>query len=98
MVSMKGPAVRQLTDIFASDWNFAAGERLPEAAFFPQLDAGGTNVVQVVDSGPTATSAGLHKVVVAACYEAKREILVLTPYFIPPLPVSTRSRPPRREA
>jgi cardiolipin synthase A/B len=87
VVTMKGPAVRPLTDIFASDWHFAAGERLPEAAFFPPLDPQGKSVVQVIDSGPDRHERGLHKVVVAACYEARREILVLTPYFIPPLPV-----------
>jgi cardiolipin synthase len=87
VLSMKGPAVRQLTDIFASDWHFAAGERLPESAFFPPLDPQGTSVVQVIDSGPDRHERGLHKVVVAACYEARREITVLTPYFIPPLPV-----------
>jgi cardiolipin synthase A/B len=87
VVMMKGPAVRQLTDIFASDWHFAAGDRLPEAAFFPPLDTEGQCVVQVIDSGPDRHERGLHKVVVAACYEARREITVITPYFIPPLPV-----------
>jgi cardiolipin synthase len=87
MISIRGPAVRQLTDIFASDWHFAAGDRLPEAAFFPPCDGEGTNVVQVVDSGPDRQERGLHKVVVASCYEAKKEIVILTPYFVPPLPV-----------
>ena len=97
MVSMKGPAVRQLTDIFASDWNFAAGERLPEAAFFPQLDAGGTNVVQVVDSGPDRHERGLHKVVVAACYEAQaRDPRARRRTSFRRFPSCTRSRRPRR--
>jgi cardiolipin synthase len=87
MISVAGPAVRQLTDIFASDWHFAAGERLPEAVFFPPIDPQGPNAVQVVDSGPDRQERGLHKVVVAACYEARERITIITPYFIPPLPV-----------
>jgi cardiolipin synthase len=87
VVKVRGPAVRQLTDIFASDWHFAAGERLPEATFFPPLDHDGANIAQVVDSGPDRQERGLHKVVVAACYDARHAITILTPYFIPPLPV-----------
>lgn len=87
VVRAKGPAVRGLMDIFASDWGFAASERLPEAPFFPPLDPEGRDVIQVVESGPDRPERGLQKVLVAACYEARREIVILTPYFIPPLPV-----------
>jgi cardiolipin synthase len=87
VVSVKGPSVRHVTDIFASDWHFAAQDRLPEATFFPPLDPEGQDVLQVVDSGPDRAERGLHKVVVAACYEARKDITILTPYFMPPLPV-----------
>jgi cardiolipin synthase A/B len=87
VLRVEGPVVRQLTDIFASDWSFAAGDRLPDALFFPLSEHAGGDVAQAVDSGPDRQDRGLHKVVVAACYEARRRLTIITPYFIPPLPV-----------
>ncbi len=87
MVSMRGPAVRDVLEIFASDWRFAAGEFLAREAFFPPIEVDGDDVVQVVDSGPDRRARSLHKVIVAAIYEARRDILMLTPYFVPPLPL-----------
>jgi cardiolipin synthase A/B len=77
-----GPAVSQLAECFAADWQFAAGETLalPPAS---QANAGDC-ICRVITEGPDEDSDKLLFVILGAISVAHRQVLIMTPYFIPP--------------
>ena len=77
-----GPAVSQLAECFAADWQFAAGETL-EPAPVARPDAGDC-VCRVITEGPDEDSDKLLFVILGAISVAHRQVLIMTPYFIPP--------------
>ncbi|HEX5208226.1 MAG TPA: phospholipase D-like domain-containing protein [Steroidobacteraceae bacterium] len=79
---MRGPAVSQLAECFAADWQFAAGEPLAP----PPLAAPGAGgcTCRVVTEGPDEDSDKLLFVILGAISIAHRQVLIMTPYFIPP--------------
>lgn len=79
-----GPVVRDLADVFASDWLFATGETLAAAADGAPPAAAGDETVQLIESGPDHVDRGALHVVLAALYASKRDVVILTPYFVPP--------------
>jgi cardiolipin synthase len=79
---MRGPAVSQLAECFAADWQFAAGEPLaPSPLAAP--GAGGCTC-RVITEGPDEDSDKLLFVILGAISIAHRQVLIMTPYFIPP--------------
>ena len=81
-MKIEGPAVRDLSDLFADDWQFATGEQLPACAQIASLP-GHERIVQVVPSGPDVPLDALYDAIVAALYKAQRRIWLVTPYFVP---------------
>ena len=79
---VSGPAVSQLAECFAADWQFAAGETLalPPAA----QPAVGECVCRMITEGPDEDSDKLLFVILGAISVAHRQVLIMTPYFIPP--------------
>ena len=79
---VRGPVVTQLAECFAADWQFAAGETLapPRAA---KADAGAC-VCRVITEGPDEDADKLLFVILGAVAVAHRQVLIMTPYFIPP--------------
>ena len=79
---MRGPAVSQLAECFAADWQFAAGEPLAP----PPLAAPGAGgcTCRVITEGPDEDSDKLLFVILGAISIAHRQVLIMTPYFIPP--------------
>ena len=79
---VRGPAVSQLAECFAADWRFAAGETLalPAAA----QAAAGDCICRVITEGPDEDSDKLLFVILGAIAVAHRQVLIMTPYFIPP--------------
>ncbi|HJS92279.1 MAG TPA: phospholipase D-like domain-containing protein [Steroidobacteraceae bacterium] len=78
---VKGPAVSQLAECFAADWLFAAGESLPPPRASPPA---GECVCRVITEGPDEDSDKLLFVILGAIAVAHRQVLIMTPYFIPP--------------
>lgn len=79
---LRGPIVQQMADVFADDWAFATGERLAA----PDVAApvpGGSSVCRTITDGPNEDYEQLNFVIQAAIAAAKREILIMTPYFLP---------------
>ena len=81
---VEGPAVRDLAELFASDWKFATCEDLSLEAQPPiaRLEKDGT-VVEVVASGPDVPGDPLYDSLIAAFFAARARIWVVTPYFVP---------------
>ena len=84
----EGPVVEQLTDAFADDWLFATGETLPEGAWFPAIERAGVVSARVVTSGPDEDNERIEFVALQAISCARKSVRVVTPYFLPPEPLT----------
>lgn len=80
---MSGPCVTQMQEIFVEDWHFSTEVDLSSDAYFPTPEKAGEHLVQIVPSGPDGYADVLHQLLVAAVSDARGEIAVLTPYFVP---------------
>jgi cardiolipin synthase A/B len=76
-----GPVLQQLGVAFQIDWQFAAGETLALPAAAP---ANGECVCRVITDGPDDDNDKLALVIVGAVPMAREQLLIMTPYFIPP--------------
>jgi cardiolipin synthase len=81
---IEGPVVEQLTEAFADDWVYETGEKLLDAAWFPELEPCGDAVARVITSGPDEDLEQIEFAVLHAIACARRSIRVVTPYFLPP--------------
>lgn len=83
-VFLKGPAVRDIQDVFLNDWQFATGAEQTElAAQLPPASGGGDSIVQVAASGPDVPEDTMHDALAVAMTEARERIWIVTPYFVP---------------
>lgn len=88
-LSVTGPAVGDIGNVFASDWQFAAqetlGDREPSAlASLTEASLGpDAGMVQVVGSGPDVESDRIYDALLSGTFDAKRRLWVATPYFVP---------------
>ncbi len=80
---LQGPIVRQLTQIFAEDWEFTTGEPLSGEAWFPALAEAGRDPARAVPDGPDDDLGKLRWVLLAAIGQANKQIRIMTPYFLP---------------
>ncbi|HTW75257.1 MAG TPA: phospholipase D-like domain-containing protein [Steroidobacteraceae bacterium] len=78
---VRGPVVAQLGEAFGVDWLFATGEALAVAA---GADPGGKSLCRVITEGPDEDLDKLLFVILGAISVAHRQVLIMTPYFIPP--------------
>lgn len=79
-VTVTGPAVHGLGQIFASNWAAAGGDPLPPSN---PPEATGDAVLQTVVAGPDDPRDILHKGLVGLIHRAERRVWIATPYFIP---------------
>jgi len=80
MLEIRGPAARSLHHVFLDDWYFATDETLAEPDTAAPLPGG--SELAVVASGPD-TEPWIHDAYFLAITQAKRRVLLVTPYFIP---------------
>ena len=85
---LEGPIVEQLTDVFADDWLFTTGEKLLTESWFPPLEKVGQARARVVTSGPDEDMEQIEYVALHAISCAHKSIRVVTPYFLPPEPLT----------
>jgi cardiolipin synthase len=79
---VRGPAVSQLAECFAADWQFAAGAAL--TILPPARPDAGSCVCRAITEGPDEDADKLLFVILGAISVAHRQVLIMTPYFIPP--------------
>ena len=78
---VEGPVVAHLEAVFASDWFIETGERLDVVPTLPACD---TDVAtQLLPSGPAYPFENARDTVNALIHLAKRELVLVTPYFVP---------------
>jgi cardiolipin synthase A/B len=78
--AVHGPISAQLERAFAVDWQFATREELRIA---PPPVAAGAAVCRVITDGPDEDNDKLLYVILGALSVARRQVLMMTPYFIP---------------
>lgn len=80
---IEGPAVAHLQTVFVQDWFFVTRFELVDPAFFPEVDAHGESVLQIVQSGPDRTVDAVHRLFFGAIASARERVRITTPYFVP---------------
>jgi cardiolipin synthase len=84
-----GPVVAHLRETFAFDWEFASGEHLDGARWFPRLEPRGETLCRGISGGPDQESDNLRLTILGAIGCARDRIDIITPYFLPELPMIT---------
>ena len=79
---MEGPVVRQLQQVFLEDWSFVTGH---ESGRFPaDGQEPGSAKCRTLVEGPDEDLDKLLAILVGAVSAARRQVAIMTPYFIPP--------------
>ncbi len=84
---VQGPVVMQMQQVFGEDWQFCTGEVLEGKPWYPELEMPGDVSAIGLPDGPDDDTQTLSFAIATALHEAKREVRVLTPYFLPPEPI-----------
>ena len=88
---LHGPAVLELQYTFLRDWYYMTDEPaeiLLSKAFFPTPERTGHCAVRLQNSGPTRDETGAAlNTYFAAINLARKQVLIVTPYFVPPEPL-----------
>jgi cardiolipin synthase len=87
--SVEGPAVEQLQEAFVNDWAYTTREILSGDKWFPELDEIGGTIARVISDGPDADFEKLQWTLLAALAEAQTSVQIMTPYFLPNIPLIT---------
>ncbi len=87
---VEGPLVQELQYAFLRDWYFITREDpsiLLSETFFPQIKPGGEHTARLINSGPSTEKNVAIETFFSAITLAKKQILAVTPYFVPPAEV-----------
>ena len=83
-LSVTGPVVTQLAEVFAEDWYFAKGEALLDPkVFYPKPEASGSVEMQMVPGGPDNDLNEIQLSVLAMLHHTRTRLRLMTPYFVP---------------
>lgn len=87
---VKGPVMRDLEKVFASDWQYAVGEVLPEISVpisvpsnVPVSNDTPAGQLQVIASGPDVARDSIYEAMIFSILRARRRVWIMTPYFVP---------------
>jgi cardiolipin synthase len=84
-VRVEGLAVHAMQYSFLVDWSFVDGKVVTDKKYYPDLSCDiGDEKVQVVTSGPDSDWRSIMQGIVVAISNAKKEVLIHTPYCMPP--------------
>ena len=86
MVRLAGPTVLELQGVFLSDWYFETRELLDDEDIYPTPALKGAGLIQTLPSGPNYPTDNYQRLLVAALYEAREQVVLTTPYFVPDEP------------
>lgn len=86
---LEGPVVAQLAETFIADWAFAAHEVLAGEDWLPSVGQAGRVPARGIASGPDEAFERVRWALLAALSQAKRQIRIVTPYFLPDAALSS---------
>jgi cardiolipin synthase A/B len=81
-----GPIVSQLQAVFLADHYLETEKVLDRGELFPELEATGNSVAQLVPSGPGYGQENGRDLIISMLYEARQSVVIVTPYFVPDEP------------
>lgn len=81
-LEIEGAAVGDLQRTFVENWVYAGGDSPTTRRYFPELPEG-TELVQILRSGPDREVFPIHTFLFAAIATAERRVLLTTPYLVP---------------
>ncbi|MBO3445952.1 cardiolipin synthase [Clostridium sp. CCUG 7971] len=82
-IRIEGTSVYLLQMTFLIDWYYTTKEIILIKKYFPKMSYCGDSMVQVVASGPDSDWEAIHYAYFSAICQAKKNIYIETPYFIP---------------
>lgn len=83
-VQLEGPSVLALQQTFSEDWLLTTGEVLDDLKYYPTFDpAPGSQLVDVVDSGPDRQWSSVHQLFFQAIAMSRKRAWITSPYFVP---------------
>ena len=82
-IRFTGPVVRQNQHLFATDWMTESGEDIRHILSEPLAAPEPGFAAQVIASGPTAYPAAAPEMFASLMFNARRELIVTTPYYVP---------------
>jgi len=82
-----GPVVTDLQRVFLEDWFFVTGELLDRESLFPLLEPTGSATARSIGDGPDHEMRKIHWMLLGALAAARRDVRIMTPYFIPDRPL-----------
>jgi cardiolipin synthase len=80
---LSGPVAADAEQLFGADWAFAGGDPVGRASRAPIPTAEGTAQVQLIPSGPDMKSDTFYDALLTALFAARREVALVTPYYVP---------------
>ena len=91
-ITIKGPGVNQLQEVFVDDWYFATNETITSDCYFPifssqNRDSDNHAICQTIASSPHQTFNTTRDMVIMAINQCQQRVWVATPYFIPGEPL-----------
>lgn len=87
---IEGPIVQELHYSFLRDWYFMTDEDpeiLLKKEHFPPTPPQGESLVRVINGGPTGELESLTDIFFTAIVSARKQLLAVTPYFVPTIDV-----------
>jgi cardiolipin synthase len=85
-LALTGPIVHELQYTFLRDWFYITDEppeRLLSAEHFPRVEATGSAAIRLVNGGPATQLDEICDALFACLVGARRQIIAVTPYFVP---------------
>jgi cardiolipin synthase len=84
---MQGPIVLHIAATIAGDWYSETAETLTDFTDLPAPVANGTQLMQILPSGPAYKNENNLKLFVDLIYSAKKKIVITNPYLVPTEPL-----------
>ena len=87
-ITINGPGVNQLQEVFVDDWYFATNEKVTDDNYFPEftnksVDSNRNAICETIASSPHQTFNTTRDMVIMAINQCTKRVWVATPYFIP---------------
>jgi cardiolipin synthase len=80
---VSGPVAADAEQLFAADWAFAGGEPQPAGTTAPSPRPEGQAMMQFIPSGPDMRSDTFYDALLTALFAARRQVALVTPYYVP---------------
>ncbi len=88
MLRLQGPMVPLVWSLFVRDWEMETGERLLESQQHnPESYSESDQHLQLIPSGPFIGGDCIQQILLLAIYQARRQVVLTTPYFVPDDPL-----------